>query len=171
MLLACPLILWYASFRNEEFKLMLSYWVTVFACPRAISFHVSLMVCKRGAGFLPFILACLELWTRQAFPTSLSVAQLDRGRVTGALGWSVLPEWIPSHSQTYSAWSSTTTTCFHLMELNGLTHDLCNNPNTFESAQIYLSLPSKAPEFIVILQWSRSYPHNCQRFTMAGRGN
>ena len=69
------------------------------------------------------------------------------------------------------AWSSTTTTCFDLMELNGLTHDLCNNPNTFDSAQIYLSLPSKAPEFNVILQWSRSYHHNCQRFIMAGRGN
>ena len=51
-------------------------------------------------------------------------------------------------------------------------HNLYNNPNTFESAQIYLlSLPPKIPEFNVILQWSPSYDINCQRFNMAGRGN
>ena len=57
--------------------------------------------------------------------------------------------------------------CFDLMKVNGLTYNLCNNLNTFESAQIYLSLLSKAPEFNVILQWSGSYHHNCQRFMHA----
>ena len=71
------------------------------------------------------------------------------------------------------------------MELNGLTHNLCYNLNTFESAQIYLSLPRKLPNLmlfysgrdhtIIIAKESSCLDveirskHN--QFIMAGRGN
>ena len=60
---------WHASFRINEFKLMLSDWLTVFAWPRSISFSLRILNdSQKGAGFLPCNLACLELWTRRAFP-------------------------------------------------------------------------------------------------------
>ena len=69
MLLALLPHIWHASFRIDEFKLMLSDWLTVLHAHIQSRFHVFLMICKRGVGFLPFNLACTKLWICQAFPT------------------------------------------------------------------------------------------------------
>ena len=41
-------------------------------------------------------------------------------------------------------------TCFELTS-----HNVCNNQNTCESAQVHIAATEKTPEFNVILQWCR----------------
>ena len=65
---SAPSILACLFFEIGEFKLTLSNWLTVLHTHMQFHFHVFLMICKRGVGYLPFNFCCLELRMCQTFP-------------------------------------------------------------------------------------------------------
>ena len=73
-----------------ELKLMLSDWLTVLHAHMQSRFHVFLMICKRGVGYLPFNFCCLELRMCQTFPTLPLPGSIELRPCDKCFG----PEWI-----------------------------------------------------------------------------
>ena len=78
-------------FSIGEFKMSFSDWLTVLHTHVQSRFHVFLIICKRGVGYLPFNLCAHELRMCLIFPTLPLRGSIKLGPCDRCFG----PEWIP----------------------------------------------------------------------------